>query len=150
MSFLGLALVLLAGCVVTSIYPYYTAKDLVFDPVLLGTWSDPTQTNADKETGRLKNGGPGLQMGGARNSSKTNEFDAHLFTLGNTKFLDALPRERHEFATPSHILLRVTKLQPQLEMQYWTEWLTKLVETTPRPSAISSSPNKQATPTKAA
>lgn len=133
MSFLGLALVLLAGCVVTSIYPYYTAKDLVFDPVLLGTWSDPTQTNADKETWTFEKLEAQAYKWVVRDSSKTNEFDAHLFTLGNTKFLDALPRERHEFATPSHILLRVTKLQPQLEMQVLDyEWLTKLVETTPK------------------
>ena len=33
----GLALIaFLAGCVVTSVYPYYTPKDLLFDPALVG------------------------------------------------------------------------------------------------------------------
>jgi hypothetical protein len=27
---------LLAGCVVTSVYPFYTQKDLVFEPALVG------------------------------------------------------------------------------------------------------------------
>ncbi len=29
----GLALVLLTGCVTLSVYPYYTAKDVVFEPM---------------------------------------------------------------------------------------------------------------------
>jgi hypothetical protein len=32
-AILGIALAL-AGCVVTSVYPYYTEKDVIFDPAL--------------------------------------------------------------------------------------------------------------------
>ena len=30
--------VLLGGCLVTSVAPFYTAKDLVFEPALVGDW----------------------------------------------------------------------------------------------------------------
>ncbi len=43
----GLALTtLLAGCVVTSVYPFYTAKDVQFDPALVGSWAEAGSTNA--------------------------------------------------------------------------------------------------------
>src|SRR3974390_1325268 len=38
-----------AGCVVTSIYPYYTDKDLVFDQAVLGDWVEAGQTNEPSE-----------------------------------------------------------------------------------------------------
>ena len=39
----------LAGCVVTSIYPYYTDKDLVSDPALVGEWVEASKTNETSE-----------------------------------------------------------------------------------------------------
>lgn len=133
LSILGLTLALLAGCVVTSVYPYYSAKDLTFDPTLLGVWSDSADTNVDKETWTFEKLDTQTYKLMIRDSSKTNEFDAHLFTLGGAKFLDVLPRERHEYATPAHLLLRMTRLQPQLEMNVLNyEWLGKLVEANPK------------------
>ncbi|HXU77052.1 MAG TPA: hypothetical protein VN794_10810, partial [Methylomirabilota bacterium] len=35
---LSAAAVLLAGCVVSSVCPFYTEKDLVFEPAILGSW----------------------------------------------------------------------------------------------------------------
>lgn len=130
---MGAALVLLAGCVVTSIYPYYTAKDLTFDPALLGTWSDPDKTNADAETWTFEQLGAQTYKWTVCEADKTNLFDAHLFTLGGARFLDALPRERHEYNTPAHILLRVTRLQPQLELEVLDyDWLAKQIEANPK------------------
>lgn len=127
-----LALVV-AGCVVTSVYPYYTAKDLTFDPALLGTWHDPEKTNADAETWTFDKLEAQTYKWTVRDGNKTNEFDTHLFSLGGTRFLDALPRERHDYTTPSHVLLRVTKLQPQLELENLSyDWLAKLLETDPK------------------
>lgn len=132
-SILGVALILLAGCVVTSVYPYYTAKDLTFDPALLGTWSDPAETNADRETWTFEKLEAQTYKLVIRDTNKTNEFDVHLFTLGNAKFLDALPRERHEYTTPNHVLLHVKNLQPQLELRVLSyDWLGKLLETNPK------------------
>lgn len=133
LSLLGLALLLLAGCVVTSIYPYYTTKDLTFDPALVGTWSDSGQTNADKEMWTFEGVETKAYKLTIRDAAKTNVFDTHLFTLGHTRFLDVLPTERYEYATPAHLLLRVTSLQPQLEMHILNyDWLAKLLDTNPK------------------
>ena len=132
-STLGLAAVGLAGCVVTSVYPYYTAKDVTFDPTLLGIWSDPANTNTTKETWTFEKLGAQSYTLVIRDDTKTNAFDAHLFTLGDAKFLDLLPRERPEYQTPSHLLLRVAQLQPQLELHLLNYgWLSKLVEEKPK------------------
>ena len=40
LSATGLALILVTGCIVTSVNPLYTEKDLVFDPALVGAWSE--------------------------------------------------------------------------------------------------------------
>jgi hypothetical protein len=132
-STLGLAAVCLAGCVVTSVYPYYTVKDLTFDPILLGIWSDPTDTNVTKATWTFEKLGAQNYSLLIRDDNKTNAFDAHLFTLGNAKFLDLLPRERLEYQTPSHLLLHVAQLHPQLELRLLNYgWLSKLVEEKPK------------------
>lgn len=129
----GLALVWLTGCVVTSVYPYYTAKDITFDAALLGTWSDPAETNANKDTWTFEKIGGQTYKLTTEDGSETNTFDAHLFTLGGQKFLDCLPRERHEYTAPTHVLLRVKSIQPQLEMYLLDyEWLGKLVEANPK------------------
>lgn len=129
----GLALVWLTGCVVTSVYPYYTAKDVTFDAALLGTWGDPAETNANKDTWTFEKIGSQTYKLTTQDGSETNTFDAHLFTLGSEKFLDCLPRERHEYTAPTHVLLRVKSIQPQLEMYLLDyEWLGKLVEANPK------------------
>src|SRR5947207_2920087 len=43
---LAIATVLfVTGCVVTSVYPYYTAEEVVFDPTLIGDWVEAGKTN---------------------------------------------------------------------------------------------------------
>lgn len=124
---------LLSGCVVMSIYPYYATKDLTFDPVLLGTWSDPADTNATKETWTFAKQDDQSYQLEIRDNQKTNAFDTHLFTLGGTKFLDVLPCERHEYHPPAHLLLRVIRLQPQLEMHVLKyDWLAKQLDKNPK------------------
>jgi hypothetical protein len=130
---LTIAVLLVAGCVVTSVYPFYQAKDVTFDPAMVGTWSDPAKTNADQETWTFEKLDGQTYKLVVRNASETNQFDTHLFSLGDAKFLDCLTRERPAYAAPTHVLLRVKSLQPQLEMQLLDyEWLGKLIEANPK------------------
>jgi primosomal protein N'' len=132
-SLLGLALVLLAGCVVTSVYPYYTTKDLTFDPALTGVWLDPESNDSSSGSWTFEKLGDQTYKLTTRDSSETNEFDAHLFTLGNQKFLDCLNRQRGAYAIPTHLLLRINRLQPQLETQLLDyEWLAEQVHANPK------------------
>ena len=53
----GLALALATGCVLTSVYPFYFEKDVVFEPALLGSWQKAGQTDEQWQFTKDKAGG---------------------------------------------------------------------------------------------
>jgi hypothetical protein len=120
---------LIASCVVTAVHPFYTAQDLTFDPALLGRWAAMAEGKPAKETWTFEQIEPQTYRLITASPSETNSFDAHLFTLGKTRFLDCYNRARPPYAIPTHVLLRVDQSRPQLiltPLNY--EWLAKLVE----------------------
>lgn len=122
----------LTGCVVTSIYPFYQAKDLAFDSALLGLWQDAKEDSTDKESWAFEKLDERTYKLITADGEKKNEFDAHLFKLKGALFLDLLSRERPDNAAPLHFLLRVDAFAPRLELRLLKyDWLTKLVETNP-------------------
>lgn len=129
----GLSLALLTGCVTLSVYPYYTAKDLTFDPALVGAWADPDKTNEDRETWTFEKTEHQTYHLTVTDKDEKTEFDAQLFELKNQMFLDCLPRERSDYSAPCHVLLRINRIQPTLEMHLLDfEWLSKLIEKQPK------------------
>jgi hypothetical protein len=76
--------ILLTGCVVTSVHPYYTAKDLVFEPSLVGQW---TKTQSDEFWTFQKEGNDSYNLTYV-SGGKTNLARAHLFKLNGQMFLD--------------------------------------------------------------
>jgi hypothetical protein len=134
--FAGIIIVagLIAGCVVTSVYPYYQTKDVSFDAALLGKWIPADATNAstaDEFWTFEKINDRTYKLTTIDN--KTNQYDAVLFNLGGATFLDCLTRERGEIQTPSHILLRTEIVQSQLKMTLLDyKWLGELIEKNPR------------------
>ncbi len=124
---------LLAGCVVTSVYPWYTAKDLVFDPALLGAWqsTEPgANTNEFWQFEKLE--GQAYKLTIVDSDGKRTEFDTRLFTLDNRRFLDCLPRNREGEGIPPHYLLRVDAIAPTFDLALLDYgWLKKLVEADP-------------------
>lgn len=134
LSILILAATIITGCVVNSIYPFYTAKDLTFDPALLGTWRDASDsgTNEQESWQFEKIAGQTYKLT-IRGTGETNAFDTHLFALGKERFLDCLPRQRAAYHAPQHFLLRVKRVTPTLELQLLDYgWLSKLVEQNPK------------------
>ncbi len=132
-TLLGLTLALFTGCVVTSIYPYYFPKDVSFDPALLGAWGDPDHPEKKDNFWTFVRAGDQTYQLTIRDGSMTNEFDAHLFTLGDQKFLDCLTRDRIAYSAPTHFLLRVNKMTPHLELQFMDyKWLGELLENKPK------------------
>ena len=140
----GLALFLVAGCIVTSVNPLYTQKDLVFDPALVGVWSEDNDKNiwafekvAEKEYKLLHTDEKG----------RTGTFAAHLLKLGKYQFLDLHlvdPGEKEEWQInelaalaiimrPGHLFFKVSQIQPTLQVSALSEeWLTKLLEKDPK------------------
>jgi hypothetical protein len=130
----GLALsALFAGCVATSVYPFYTAKDVIFEPALVGTWGEPGSTNATNEQWRFEKAEGQAYKLTVQEKEKPSEFDTCLFKLKGVLFLDLCPRERPDNSLPLHYLLKVNRLGPSLEVSLLDyDWLTKLIEKNPR------------------
>ena len=125
----GLALLtLLAGCVVPSVYPWYTAKDVRFDPALIGAWAEPDSTNAANDHWRFEKLESQTYKLTVQEKEKRTEFDARLFQLKGRLFLDCSPRERPDHSLPLHYLLKVTRIEPTLELSTLNyDWLQKLI-----------------------
>jgi hypothetical protein len=129
---IGAVSCLLVGCVVTSVYPFYAAKDVVFDQALLGDWVDAQQTDESKEFARVERLGEKGYLVTVFTPSETNSSEAHLFRLKHQLFLDVFPTNRSLDFVPVHQLSKVTSIDPRYEgtnLNY--DWLDKLLEQKP-------------------
>ena len=133
---------IISGCLPTSINPLYTGEDLVFDPALIGVWSDQGDS---KETWAFqKAGDTDYKLICTENDGKTGHFDAHLLKLGNTRFLDFFPDEsgieemdRSGFykvhLLRTHSFLKVTRIEPALQMAPLDlKWVREFLEKNPK------------------
>jgi hypothetical protein len=136
----ALALLSLTGCIVTSVNPLYTQKDLVFDPALIGAWSEGEGkgTWVFEKAGEKK-----YKLLHTDEKGRTGEFEAHLLKLGKYQFLDLHlrdPGEKEEWQInelaavaiimrPGHLFLKVSQVEPVLQVSPLSEdWLNKLLE----------------------
>lgn len=120
---------LVGGCIVLSVYPFYTPKDLVFDAGLTGRWNNASKTN---EFWQLTDVGGKFYMLTTADEHDTNCFEAHLFQLKEYRFLDLLTTNRDEFEMPLHLISRVTHDGTNLVLQFMDYgWLTSFLETNP-------------------
>lgn len=128
------ACLLLAGCVVTSVYPYFTAKDVVIDPALAGTWAETDESGPAKEHWEFARTNGQAYTLVVRQADETNQFKAHLFELKGRRFIDAEPWERPEDFIPPHYLLQVHRLDDKgLEMSIMSQkWLENLLDAKPK------------------
>lgn len=136
-ALLGLVLGLAACVPVVSLNPLYTDKDIVFDPALVGTWSDKD--------------GEGFLTFSKRNDAsydvlmtdddrKEARFVGHLVKLGARRFLDlasdraALDDHLEDVSmttltAPGHFFLTVKQIEPTLQMGFLDdEWMEKLIK----------------------
>ena len=123
----------LAGCVVTSIYPYYADKDLVFDRAVLGDWVEAGQTNEPSEYMRFEPMGTNGYWVTGLGGSETNSFEVRLFRLKEQLFIDTCPTNRSLDSVPVHQVSKVMKIGPRIEtanLNY--DWLKKLLEKNPK------------------
>ena len=131
----GLAL-LVTSCVVTSLHPYYTSKDLLYEPSLIGQWTNSQQ--ADERWTFEREGQDAYRLTYATGDG-TNLTQAHFFKLEGQNFIDVAGLDQNWNALPppipSHLLLRVLQLSPTLRLApIGNDWLKTLLEK--QPSAI--------------
>jgi hypothetical protein len=129
----GLALTLVSGCVVTSVYPFYLEKDVVFEPALLGSWQKAGQPDEHWTFARDKANG---YLVTCVSKDTTNVFQGHAFKLHGEKFLDLSTAQWKEDIqpepVPSHLLVRIGQIAPSLKMANLKyDWLGELVARSP-------------------
>ena len=136
---LAFTLLVAAGCV-PSLNPLYTEKDLVFEPALVGVW---TENDEAKDTWAFEKQGENGYRLIYTNDGKTGEFEARLLKLGGTLFLDFYPDEaglkdltRNDFykshLVPAHSFAKVMQIEPTLQMALLDpDWVKKLLEKNP-------------------
>lgn len=129
----GLGALLLAGCVVTSVYPWYADKDVVFEPALIGSWVEAAATNTPNDSVRFERAAGDAYTMTILTDGKSAVHEAHLFKLKDGFYLDYVPREGHEDFIPPHYLLKVDRLPPSLQLRGMNyRWLAELTRTNAR------------------
>ncbi len=127
----------LAGCIVTSVYPFYTSKDIVAEPGLAGKWAS---TNDENEHWTFEKDETKAFRLTYTTKSSTNIISATPFKLGENKLLDLMGdpeagSETQPPPIPSHFLLRLVRTSPNVTMVPMDyDWLTQVI--TNNPAAI--------------
>ncbi len=121
---------LLAGCVVMSVYPYYTVKDLTFDAGLSGRWAKPGTTNEFWEFTPVADKSYLVTTADAH---ETNRLDGYLFQLQGHPFLDLCTTNRDDiYRLPLHLVVKVGRDKDDLRLAVLDYgWLGKLLEAHP-------------------
>jgi hypothetical protein len=127
---LAAAAVVLAGCVVTSVSPFYTQTDLVYEPGLAGSWN---QAKGGSEVWRFEQSDARAYRFTRIEARKASVMEAHTFKLEGQLFLDIYSLEQNVQAIPAHYLLKVTQVSPTLQMsQLDNDWLLALLDKDPK------------------
>lgn len=136
-----IAAVALLGACIPSLNPFYTEKDVVFEPKLLGTWQE--KENADEqETWKFEEANEkAYKLTVTEKEHKHGEFEAHLFKLKQDYFLDIVAREIGDNVAglvgasliPGHLLLRIQQFEPELKMEGTDyDWVQKYLKEHPK------------------
>ena len=102
---------LIAGCIVTSVHPLYFEENVVYDPALLGTWSE----KGENESWLFKKAEGNMYQLFIFDEESSGEFEARLVRLENYLFLDIFPEEPKSVniwynlhTVPMHSFLKVS------------------------------------------
>jgi hypothetical protein len=136
-----MCLLVLASCV-PSLNPLYTAKDLVFEEKLVGTWSQDAESWAFEKSGDKK-----YKLRQTDKEGRTGEFEVHLVNLRNHLFLDLLlvnPGAESEWKVnqyaafglimrPGHMFMKVKQITPSLQISFMNpDWLKDYLQKNPK------------------
>jgi hypothetical protein len=117
----------LTGCIVLSVYPFYTSQNLVSDPGLAGRWMKVGKTNEIWQF--MATGEKSFRLT-TTDESSTNCFEARVFQLEQNQFLDLLTTNREMFQLPLHLLSKFRRDGTNLALPFMDYgWLTGFLET---------------------
>jgi hypothetical protein len=133
----GIFLFVLGGCGVTSIHPLYTEQDIIFDPALLGDWTEKDSKGTWTFT---KSGEKVYNLEYIDEKGKNVIFEVHLLKLENRLFLDLFPKgpeidENYLLmlnTLPVHCFMRIEQIEPTLRLSMLdNDWLKKFLQEHP-------------------
>jgi len=135
------ALILACACV-PSVHPFYTEKDVQFEPKLVGKWVEQEKKDNPQIWNFEKAGTNDYKLTIQESADKQGEFEARLFKIKENLFLDLMaadPKlETNQMdlvaasLIPGHLLVRVHALQPSLKVAFMNpDWLEKFLEANP-------------------
>lgn len=135
--FLFAVLMFCSGCFVRSLHPIYTERDLVFEPALLGEWSEA----GSKEVWTFsREGANGYLFVHTDEDGRRGDFRAGLAKIGDVFFLDLVPvgpdakgnliHQLHFL--PVHSFLHLERVGPTLRMRAPDpDWLERFLAAHP-------------------
>jgi hypothetical protein len=120
----------MTGCLTLSVYPLYTAKDLVTDPQIEGKWIP----EEDKDVWEIRKNGDAYVA--SCPTDKTSEpVEMRLVRLGEQRFLDLTSRDTPSLAVAGHMFGKVWIAGEDLNIQLMaSSWLEKKVRENRLPS----------------
>lgn len=128
----------LAGCYVPSLHPLYTKQDLMFNPDLVGQWTDAKDGKSQWVFSKKEEKNYTLRI--VQEDKKTFVLIAHLLKVGDTHYLDLFPDTEDDTndnfilksMLPVHTFIRVRQLAPTLEMDVMNaQWITTFLKDNP-------------------
>lgn len=128
---------LLTGCIVTSVYPFYTDAEVEFEPALVGRWTNAAPAAGGESMTFAPAGAQAYRVTYA-SGDKTSVLEAHRFKLGGQVFLDLAglespDRDQIVPAIPAHCVVRLLATHPTLKMSVLDyDWLTNWLEEHPK------------------
>jgi hypothetical protein len=128
---------LMSGCFIKSLYPFYTKKDIVYDPTLPGTYMDE---DSSKWVIKQQMKWPiapdnSYQVEIIDDEGGMGSFNVHMFRLNGQFYLDFYPSGKigsndiiEENIVLTHSLAKVTYSEATIKIQWFNEvWLEKLL-----------------------
>jgi hypothetical protein len=126
-------LIVLSGCV-PCLYPLYTDRDVIFDPALLGVWTEPDS----KETWAFtRSAEREYQLVNTDKDGKKSNFLAHLLKIEGGMFLDLFAvkpadLQDNDYLLPLHTFIRIIEIDPRPRFSYLDPaWLKQFLEKNP-------------------
>ncbi|MBI4242467.1 MAG: hypothetical protein HY606_00085 [Planctomycetes bacterium] len=129
-------LVALVGCV-PSLHPLYTDEDLVFDPAIVGEWSEK---NFEERWIFTKSNEKEYRLLYIDADGKEGKFVVHLVKVEGRLFLDLFPEnpdlKENDFykghLLPIHTFIRIEQIEPTLRMAMLNyDWIKKFLQDHP-------------------
>jgi len=133
--------VILFSACIPSVNPFYTAKDVAYDPHLIGTWAEPGKE--DSSWCFQADGTNAYTLTVTEDNEKSARFKAVLFKLNGKTYLDTMPTKIElKDNQPSmvemslirgHLLVRVREIEPKLKLDCFDwDWLKKYLQEHPK------------------